>query len=263
MFLELHFTRVTLLHTTSLAMMRLLVLLLALVPFLAQADDVVHFAPTDKGATSEGEGKGKGKGKSKSKGQGKGKGSIHGLPVPDNACTAAGFSAKDMVKMKTGILLPQFSSDDRSKFIPLLTSLPFGSVLPEVKRVFIVQHGVGRKYERYFCQAYASLKSKGLTDSTLVIGTYYPEEELIGTNNSWSSQLGSTSTSLYWSTGSWVSGALDDADIMSSYAVHDTLLAKVESMRDKELPNLEATSLLGFSGGCQLMSRWAFFFSSA
>jgi len=86
------------------------------------------------------------------------------------------------------------------------------------------------------------------------------------TAEEWNPQLPAGSESISWSSASWLSGGDSHSSspgTYSSFTVFDKLVKLLEGhKRNGKLPNLKHISIAGFSAGCQMALRWAFFSSA-
>eukprot|EP00930_Biecheleria_cincta_P023698 TRINITY_DN17072_c0_g1_i2.p1 TRINITY_DN17072_c0_g1~~TRINITY_DN17072_c0_g1_i2.p1 ORF type:complete len:690 (+),score=93.42 TRINITY_DN17072_c0_g1_i2:37-2106(+) len=175
----------------------------------------------------------------------------------DDMCAPYGISGLRFRAMSTGFILRV--SPSQPLFIPMLTSTPLhGRDKPHVKQVVIVMHGHSRAVDRYFCQALAAARRASKAEDTVILAPYFTRVQrhgrVVGT--------GKSAQSLFWEGPMFYGQGSSNWQSVrsSSFAVLDYILRRLR--REKErgiLRGLSSIKLVGFSAGCQLVSRWAVF----
>jgi len=169
---------------------------------------------------------------------------------------------KDLGLYQHGI--PLFSN---TTFMPVFSSEPFVKRNEEIKRAVIYLHGHQSNANRYFCDALGLPKLIGEERSTLTIVPWFAEDQVaswqwegVDTLMNRTGPNAKPQMSFCWSRAKdWITGGNAEAHkMLTAFDVMDQMVKALRGEYAKTVfPNLQRVTLVGFSGGCQLLSRWA------
>lgn len=151
-----------------------------------------------------------------------------------------------------------------ASFFPFLGSVSLTERNPQITHAVLWTHGAFANPNKYFCDGIAAARDKGADHTTVTIAPWFSNQTMAASTwqPAWATE-GRMSTC--WNSTTWLQGAdswLQQGDRHSaSYAWLDGI---VELLQDKQnFPNLKQVAMTGFSAGCQMLSRWAFFSKAA
>ena len=140
--------------------------------------------------------------------------------------------------------------------MPLYSSQPLETILPEVTTAIIAIHGLNGDAYNPFCEIFDSLSTyaENTENKYIIIAPLFSESEVNGLT--WSgNQNDVNKTSVYWSSSSWMSGINDANNATSSYDCLDELLSHV--MNTTSYPSMSKVVVTGFSAGGQTVNRYS------
>ena len=190
--------------------------------------------------------------------------------LSDNS-TCAGYGLNDAMLLAARDAIPlesPYSTSSQSVFLPV-----FRYYEKTPTRAVIWIHGLSGDANTYYCSGVAATKNAGASERTLSIAPWFGDEQVtleewLGTSGAarWRRRRAmsnsTSSVSAYWSTSRWLSGG-DNSPSPSRFTTSFDGLDETVRWLRLSFTGLEATSLVGFSAGAQLVSRWAFFSSEA
>jgi hypothetical protein len=150
-------------------------------------------------------------------------------------------------------------------FLPVFSSHPFtGGRADRVTHAVIMVHGLMADADSYFADAMGFVRAAG---EVLVIAPWFGNETVGGSFWTGRGNDETAAESVCWSEEGWVTGGDDVNHRIASFAALDALVLQLRSKeslggRDAigaSFPNLEQITVSGFSAGCQMTTRWAFF----
>lgn len=150
-------------------------------------------------------------------------------------------------------------------FLPVFSTAPIEDAKPnsDLTLAVIWIHGLGADANKYFTDGVSVAKSTSHAASTLTIAPWFGETVVNG--SFWhAGSLSSSLTSVFWygdvSYSHWLLGGYCSSDVpggpYTSFYIMDEL---VSTLQGTAFPNLKLVTIAGFSAGCQMSSRWAFF----
>ena len=199
----------------------------------------------------------------------------HMLPAQlrDNAtCVSFGLDDAALLAARDAIPLPSsYSTANETLFLPIFSSRV---VAPSHAVVWI--HGLSGDANTYYCSGVAATLAVGASAKTLSIAPWFGNkqvtlDEWLGATAAadwrWQHRLSRTaaSRSAFWSTSRWLKGGDNSpspARYTTSFDALDEVVRAISANPALEQA-VELTSLVGFSAGAQLVSRWAFFSEEA
>jgi hypothetical protein len=164
------------------------------------------------------------------------------------ASGAAGAAEKPVAKLATRVFTVRTTGGDAS--IPLESSLDLSSAHPEITQAALVFHGKGRNVEGYYAALERAAHQAGAPPQhTLLMAPQFLREEDITAHRL-------PKEFLRWHEGSWSAGEPAAGPVsLSSFDLIDALLVAVADR--SRFPNLTSITLVGHSGGGQLLNRYA------
>ena len=160
---------------------------------------------------------------------------------------------------------PYGKSSTKRVFLPVYGSLPFAAGArpnASVTSAVIFIHGLTGNANAYFCDGVAAARAAGRDGSALVVAPWFGNEQAFG--GDWGSGGDASSASAFWTTSRWMQGGNispggGSAPPTGFTTAFDALDALVRNISESALfPNLELVTIVGFSAGAQLTSRYSF-----
>lgn len=180
------------------------------------------------------------------------------------SCLRAGLPP-DLTAFRFALPLP-----DKHVFAPVISSAGLGVGWqrpdPAVRHAVVWVHGGSGNANDYFCDGLAAAAAAAPKGSVISVAPWFGDTQV--TASAWASgrTLPSTAklSSAWWPKAGAVTGwshGGDGADgRTSSFEVLDGIVAALAASKHAgRFPNLERITVCGFSGGGQLVSRWALF----
>jgi pimeloyl-ACP methyl ester carboxylesterase len=159
---------------------------------------------------------------------------------------------------------PYGKSSSKRVFLPVYGSQPFasgGRPNASVTSAVIFIHGLNGNANAYFCDGIAASRAADMDGSSLIVAPWFGNEQAQG--GDWGSGGDASSASAFWTTSRWMQGGNispgASAPPTGFTTAFDALDALVRNISESALfPNLEIVTIVGFSAGAQLSSRYAF-----
>jgi len=117
-------------------------------------------------------------------------------------------------------------------------------------------HGLSGDANTYHCAGTASIASAGAASSTLSLTPWFGDEQI--RLSEWGGSGAAKNVSVFWSSSRWLSGG-DNSPSPSRFTTSFDALDDLVACLAAGFLNLERVTVVGFSAGAQLSSRWAFF----
>ena len=181
-------------------------------------------------------------------------------------CDAAGLP--DLAPFEQRLELgasPYGKSSSLRLFLPVYASARFADAgappNASVTAVVVFLHGLGGNANDYFCDGVQAVRAAGRAGgSTLVVAPWFGNEQVY--DSAWGAGGDDSAISVYWTTSRWMGGgnispgASKAAQFTTAFDCLDALVTRLSSRQ--LFPNVQIVTLVGFSAGAQLSSRYAF-----
>jgi pimeloyl-ACP methyl ester carboxylesterase len=172
-------------------------------------------------------------------------------------CLALGFPSLDGYLSRLALSSPYGTASATGVFAPLYSTLPLDAAAASygnISTAVIYVHGLSGNANSYFCSgAVASAEHAGV----LTLAPWFGSTQVTGAG--WGGASDDDSVSAFWTTSRWLSGGNNSpkpAQFTTAFDVLDALIANLSA--SAAFPNLRLITLVGFSAGSQLASRYAF-----
>lgn len=172
-------------------------------------------------------------------------------------CDALGYSNLTNWQQRLDLVSPYNLSAPTPYFLPLYASQPLtASPSANATTALIFLHGLSGDANSYWCLGVAAAASAGHAGDALAFAPWFGNEQV--TAAEWGSGGAVDSRSVFWNSSRWneggdVSPGEGPARWTTSFDVLDALLRNVTA----SFPSLQLVTMVGFSAGAQLASRYA------